>query len=183
MKRKKVVLIAGFVLVFILTGVLGTYSASGSLNWGPTLRMDGWGGLRIGANTGLGGEVLVNYSYMTETDDKYERVIGFQPSLTYHFGGSSNTSPYLGLGYISFTEKGKDLVTVTYQTSGPIVVLGVEHFFNQNLSCDLRFTLYSENWGYNYEANGSSWKGAEGTYSAVVVTFGVSTFLSRQSKG
>ena len=177
MERKRVLLVVGAVLVFILTGALGTYSAWGSPRWGLTYRWNNWGGLKIETKSGFGGEVLFSYFHTNEKDDKHEIGTGFQPSLTYYFRGSSNTSPYVGLGYFSFREEVKDLVTFTYEVSGPTLLLGIEHFLNKNFSCDFRITAYFQDWGGSYKADGESWKGAEGTHSEIDVDLGFSVLF------
>jgi len=179
MERKKVLLIVGAVVVFILTGTLGTYSAWGSPKWGFTYRMDNWGGARIETKR-FGGEVLAYYSRMTEADDKHESAIGVNPSITYHFRGPGNTSLYAGFGYYFYESEVLDIVTFTQEVSGPTVMVGIEHFFNvfnEDFSCDIRITGQFVNWEDTYKGDGTSWKGPEGTATEVKIDLGVSVFL------
>jgi len=148
MKRKRVCLIMVAGLVFI--GMLGIYPAwgssklgltsLGSYKWGLTYRMGSEGGIKIKTDSGLGGEVLFNYRYTKKDGEHKYRRIEFYPSITYYLvRDSSNTLPYLGLGFY-YSRKGGFGDDID-RTSGLNLLAGIEHFFNKNFSCDLRVTV------------------------------------------
>ncbi len=148
MKRKGVRVMVGLVLVCLLTGILGVYSVSASTEIGLTYRLNDWGGLKIYAPCGFGGELLVDYSHYSE-DDYYARTyVDFQSSLLYRFKGSSDTSPYLGIGYSSYTNTYiyDDWGDEIWQESGFSLLAGMERSFGKNLSFDLRATVYFNTW-------------------------------------
>lgn len=186
MKRRKVFLVVGAVAVFTLTATLGTYSAWASPKWGFTYRVGNWGGFKIETNSGFGGELLLNYSYSTMNSEELglhgkETTIAFNPALTYHFGESSTTSPYIGLGYhcLRQEEELKNYFknTQTYEESGWILMAGIEHFFSKGFSCDLRITANLGRWKETLKETGNGYEivqKLDGDYHAVDVDFGVS---------
>ncbi len=172
MKRKRVRVTVGLVLVCFLTGILGVYSASASTEIGLTYRrlFDNWGGVKIYTPSGFGGELLVNYSRYTE-DDYYTRTyVDFQSSLLYRFKGSSDTSPYAGIGYSSSTNTYTydDWGTDVWEESGFSLLAGMERSFGENLSFDLRATLYFNTWKDIWD----SWED-HGTRSGLYIDGGI----------
>ncbi len=173
MKRKGVRVMVGLVLICLLTGMLGVYSASAWNRIGLTYRrpMDNWGGLggvKIYGESGFGGELLLDYGRYTYEDGS-EVYLNFQSSVLYRLKGSSKTLPYVGIGYLSTTD---DWDGVSFRESGFALLVGMEHFFTNNLSVDLRataaFNTWSDTWG--------SWED-HGTYTTVYFDMGLSMYL------
>lgn len=178
MGREKVLLVVGALLVLILAGILGNYSAWGSPRWGFTYRVNNWGGISVKTDSRFAGELLLYYEHGTNEQENYQLTItGLYPSLTYHFGGPSATSPYVGLGYYSYTSDEKALIESITTSSGFTLLTGIEHFFNKNFSCDLRLTAYLKNWRIDHKANGVSWPGSNGIATQILINLGLSIFL------
>ena len=175
MKRKKILLLVGTVLVFALVGTLGTYSAWGSSKVGLTHRLNGWGGVKIKTASAFGGELLFNYSWeykMIQWDYRQTTTTGFAPAFTYHFGESS---PYVGLGYYWSTRKYQNLFTNTTKDSAVILLAGIEHFISENLSLDMRITGYLGQ--EHFTSTLWEWRSIR-SWKSVVIDFGISIFLS-----
>jgi len=170
MKRKGERVMVGLVLVCLLTGMLGVYSASGRTKIGLTYRVNDWGGLKIETQSGFGGELLLNYADYTYEDSK-DTYLSFQPSVFYRFKGSSDTSPYVGIGYVSFTNTYENWTSALFKESGVALLVGLEHFFSEKLSVDLRATAYFNAWKDIWD----SWE-EQGTYTGVYVDLGVSIY-------
>ena len=170
MKRNKVRVMVGLVLVCLLTGILGVYSVSASTEIGLTYRLNDWGGVKIDTQSGFGGELLLSYSDHTYENSKYT-YLDLQPSVLYRFKGSSDTSPYVGLGYVYYTDTYQSYSNGLYELSGFCLLAGIEHFFSDKFSVDLRATAYfnswKDTWG-SYEDNG--------TRSGIYVDMGVSIY-------
>lgn len=167
MKRKGVRVMVGVVLIGLLTGLLGLYSASGSTKIGLTYRLNDWGGVKIDTESGFGGELLVNYIGSTSEDMK-DTELSLQPSLLYRFKGSSDTSSYVGIGYFSSTD---DWTSGLFRESGLALLAGLERLFGEKLSVDLRATAYFNTWNDTW----GSWE-YQGTYTAVYVDIGVTIY-------
>jgi len=151
--------------------MLGVYSASACTGIGLTYRVNDWGGVKFETQSGFGGELLLYYQGYTHED--YRRTyLDFQPSILYRFKGSSDTSPYLGIGYLSSTHRYESWGTDVWQQSGFRLLVGLEHFFSEKFSFDLRATAYfnswKDTWGDSYEENG--------TRSGIYVDMGVSIY-------
>ncbi len=175
MKRKGVRVMVGLVLACLLIGMLGVFSASGSTEIGLTYRrlVNNWGGVKFITPSGFGGELLVDYSSYTE-DDYYTRTyVDFQPSLLYRFKGSSDTSPYVGIGYSSSTSTYiyDDRWTDVWEESGFSLLVGMERAFGENLSVDLRATAYFDTWK-------DTWDSSEdyGTSSGFYIDVGITLY-------
>ncbi len=172
MKRKGVRVMIALVLVCLLTGILGVYSVSASTEIGLTYRrlFDNWGGVKIYTPSGFGGELLLNYAHYN-CEHMKDTYLSFQPSVLYRFKGSSDTSPYVGIGYSSSTETYENWGTEVWQESGFSLLAGMERSFGENLSFDLRVTAYFNTWKDtrgSYEDNG--------TRSGIYVDMGVSIY-------
>jgi len=163
----------GLVLVCLLIGILGVYSASGSTEIGLTYRLNDWGGVKIDTQSGFGGELLFNYSDYTYEDGK-DTYLSFQPSLLYRLKGSSDTSLYVGIGYLSFTNTYENWISALYRESGFRLLVGMEHFLSEKFSFDLRVTACFNTWNDTW----GSWVD-QGTYAAVYVDMGVSIYIVR----
>ncbi len=168
MKKMGVRVMVWLVLVCLLTGMLGVYSASGGTKIGLTCRLNDWGGLKIDTQSGFGGELLFDYSNYTYEDVR-DAYLSFQPSVLYRFKGSSDTSPYVGIGYLSYTNTYEDWVSGIFRESGPRIFVGMERFFSEKFSFDLRatavFNTWNDRWGSSSEE--------QGTYTAIWVDMGV----------
>ena len=171
MKKKGIRVMVGLVLVCLLIGILGVYSASGSTEIGLTYRLNDWGGVKIDTRSGFGGELLFNYSDYTYEDYYRSTYMDFQPSLLYRFKCSSDTSPYVGIGYLSSTNTYENWGTETWQESGLRLLLGIEHFFSEKLSVDLRATAYFNTWNEIWDSSED-----HGTYTGIYVDMGVSVY-------
>ena len=169
MKKKGVRVMVGFILVCLLIGILGVYSASGSTEIGLTYRLNDWGGVKIDTQSGFGGELLLDYSDYTYEDGK-DTYLSFQPSLLYRFEGSSDTSPYVGIGYLSYTNTYENWFSGLSRESGFALLVGLEHFFSEKFSVDLRVTAYLNAW----EETGY-WED-QGTRTIIYVDLGVSIY-------
>ena len=170
MKRKRVRVMVGLVLVCLLTVMLGVYSASARTEIGLTYRVNDWGGVKFETQSGFGGELLLHYQGYTHED--YRRTyLDFQPSLLYRFKGSSDTSPYVGIGYLSSTHTYENWGTETWQRSGFRLLVGLEHFFSEKFSVDLRATAYFNTWKDIW----NSWED-QGTRNGLYVDFGASIY-------
>ncbi len=172
MKKKGVRVMVGLVLVCLLTGMLGVYSASGWNEVGLTYRrpFSGWqglGGVKIYTQSNFGGELLIDYSDYTDEDGK-DTYLSLQPSLLYRFKGSSNTSPYVGIGFLSITD---NWTSGFFRESGFVLLVGVEHFFSEKFSFDLRNTLSFNTWEdiWLWEDYGSS--------NSLSVDMGISLYI------
>ena len=167
MKRKGVRVMVGLVLICLLTGMLGVYSASGRTKMGLTYRLNDWGGVKIDTESGFGGELLVNYIGFTFEDTK-DTELSLQPSILYRFKGSSDTSPYVGIGYLSFTD---EWTNGFFRESGFALLAGLERLLGEKLSVDLRATAYFNTWN-------DTWGSFEdqGTYTAIYVDMGVTIY-------
>jgi len=170
MKKKGIRVMVGVVLVCLLIGILGVYSASGSTEIGLTYRLNDWGGVKIDTQSGFGGELLFNYSDHTYEDGK-STYLSFQPSLLYRFKGSSDTSPYVGIGYLFSTNTYENWGTEVWQESGFRLLLGIEHFFSENFSFDLRASAYFTTWKDVWDSSED-----QGTYTGIYVDMGVSIY-------
>jgi len=171
MKKKGVRVMVGLVLVCLLIGILGVYSASGSTKIGITYRLNDRGGVRIDTQSGFGGELLLYYSDYTY-EDYYRRTdLDFQPSLLYRFKGSSDTSPYVGIGYLSSTDTHENWSTEVWRQSGFRLLVGLEHFFSEKFSFNVRVTACFNTWNDTWD----SWVD-QGTDAAVYVDLGVSIY-------
>jgi len=172
MKKKGIRVMVGLVLVCLLIGILGVYSASGSTEIGLTYRLNDWGGVKIDTQSGFGGELLVNYSDYTYEDYR-ETYLDFQPSLLYRFKSSSDISPYVGIGYFSSAETYiyENWGTEVWQQSGFHLLAGMEHFFSEKFSFDLRATAYFNTWNDTWD----SWE-EHGTRNGLYVDLGVSIY-------
>ena len=169
MKRKGVRVMVGLVLVCLLTGILGVYSASGRTEIGLTYRLNDWGGLKIDTQSGFGGELLLDY-YGSTSEYSTTTQLNFQPSVLYRFKGSSDTSPYVGIGYLSYTDTYENSISESHKESGFNLLVGLEHFFSEKFSVDLRVTAYLNAWeetGYWEE---------QGTDTGIYVDLGVSIY-------
>jgi len=159
----------GLFLVCLLTGILGVYSASASIEIGLTYRPGDWGGVKIDTQSGFGGELLFGY-YGSTNEYSTTALLEFQPSVLYRFARSSDTSPYVGLGYVYYTETYENSISEIYKQSGFALLAGIEHFFNEKFSVDLRATVYLNAWeetGYWEE---------QGTRTIIYVDMGVSIY-------
>ncbi len=149
MKRKGVRVMIGLVLVCLLTGILGVYSASGRTEIGLTYRrpVNNWGGVKIYTQSGFGGELLLDY-FDYAYEDSRDTHLSFQSSVLYRFKGSSDTSPYVGIGYFFSKDTFEDwgIETEVWQQWGFALLVGMEHFFGEKLSIDLRATAYFSTW-------------------------------------
>ena len=175
MKRKGVRVMVGLVLVCLLTGMLGVYSASGRTEIGLTYRrpLDVWessGGMKFYTQSGFGGELLLDYTDYTGEHYK-DTYLEFQSSLLYRFKGSSDTSPYLGIGYYSYTETYENWGTEVWEQSGFALLVGMEYFFGEKVSVDLRATAYFDTWK-------ETWYSSEdhGTRNGFYVDMGISMY-------
>jgi len=171
MKRKRVRVMVGLVLVCLLIGMLGVYSASARSEIGLTYRVNDWGGVKFETQSGFGGELLLYYHGYTHEDYYRNTYMDFQPSLLYRFKCSSDTSPYVGIGYLSSTNTYENWGTETWQESGFRLLAGMEHFFSEKFSFDLRATAYFNTWK-------DIWNSSEerGTYTGIYVDMGVSIY-------
>ncbi len=145
MKRKGARVMVGFVLVCLLIGMLGVYSASGWPQIGLTYRLDDWGGLKMWTQSGFGGELLVTY-YRSTSETSTTTQLDYQPSVLYRFKGSSDTSTYVGLGYLYSRDTYANWITEIRRESGTALFVGLERRFGENFSVDLRTTAYVNNW-------------------------------------
>ena len=170
MKRKRVRVMVGLVLVCLLTGILGVYSASASTKIGLTYRPGDRGGVKIETQSGFGGELLLEY-YGSTYEDSVTTHLDLIPSVLYHFKGSSDTSLYVGIGYFSHTYTYENWTSSLDRESGPNLLVGIEHFFNEKFSFDLRATAYFGTWS-------DTWDSSEdhGTYTGLYVDMGVSIY-------
>jgi len=169
MKKKGVRVMVGFILVCLLTGILGVYSASGSTEIGLTYRLNDWGGVKIDTQSGFGGELLLEY-YGSTSEDSTTTQLSFQPSFLYRFKGSSDTSPYVGIGHFSHTYTYENWTSSLDRESGFVLLVGLEHFFSEKFSIDLRVTAYLNAW----EETGY-WED-QGTRTIIYVDLGVSIY-------
>jgi len=170
MKKKRVGVMVGLVLVCLLTGMLGVYSASACSEIGLTYRLNDWGGVKFSTQSGFGGELLLYYQGYTH-EDYIRTYLDFQPSLLYRFKGSSDTSPYVGIGYFSSTHTYENWGTEVWQRSGVRLLVGLEHFFSEKFSLDLRATAYFNTWKDTWD----SWE-EQGTRNGLYVDFGASIY-------
>jgi len=170
MKRKGVRVMVGFILVCLLTGILGVYSASGRTEIGLTYRLNDRGGLKIDTQSGFGGELLLDYSDYAYEDGSKSTYLSFQPSVLYRFKCSSDTSPYVGIGYLFRTDT-YSWSSGLYRESGFHLLVGMEHFFSEKFSVDLRATACFNTWNDIW----SSWE-EQGTDTAIYVDLGVSIY-------
>ncbi len=170
MKRKGVRVMIGLVLVCLLTGMLGVYSASGGTEMGLTYRLNDWGGVVFDTQSGFGGELLLNYASYT-SEDVRDTDLGFQPSVLYRFKGSSDTSLYVGIGYLSLTNTFENWISSSYRESGPRLLVGYRSLLNDNIALDLRVTAAFNTWN-------DIWDSVEeqGTYTAIYVDMGVTIY-------
>ena len=145
MKRKGVRVMVGLVLVCLLIGMLGVYSASGYSQIGLTGRLDDWGGVKFWTQSGFGGELLLTY-YRSTSESTTTTQLDYQPSVLYRFKGSSDTSTYVGLGYLYSRDTYANWITETHRESGVALLIGVERSFGENFCVDLRATVYLNNW-------------------------------------
>jgi len=169
MKRKGVRVMVGFVLVCLLTGILGVYSASGRTEIGLTYRLNDWGGVKIETQSGFGGELLLDY-YGSTSEYSTTTQLDFQPSVLYRFKGSLDTSPYVGIGYYSYMDTYENWVGIDRE-SGFRLLVGLEHFFSEKFSFDLRATACFDTWKETWD----SWE-EHGTYTTIYVDLGVSIY-------
>jgi len=169
MKKKGIRVMVGLVLVCLLIGILGVYSASGRTEIGLTYRLNNRGGVKIDTQSGFGGELLLYYSDYTYDDSK-NTYLSFQPSLLYRFKGSSDTSPYAGIGYLSSTNT-YSWASGLFRESGFRLLVGLEHFFSEKFSVDLRATAYFNTWNDTW----GSWVD-QGTDAGIYVDLGVSIY-------
>ena len=167
MKKKGVRLMVGVVLACLLTGMLGVYSASGCTGMGLTYRLGDWGGVRYSAQSGFGAELLFNYGDYAYEDAK-DTYLSFQPAVLYRFQRSSGTSPYVGIGYLSYAN---NWTGGFMRESGLRILVGMEHFLNDKLSVDLRATAAFNTWD---EMFGSV--EAKGTYTSIYIDMGISVY-------
>ncbi len=167
MKRKGAHVVAGIIVVCLLTGMLGVYSASGFTRMGLTYRLNDWGGVKCSTQSGFGGELLLNYRDYTY-EDASDTYFGFPPSLLYHFKKSSGTSPYVGIGYLSYANS---WTGGSLRESGFRLLAGKEYFFSEKFSLDLRataaFNTWNETWGSSEE---------QVAYTAIYIDMGVSIY-------
>jgi len=160
MKRKGVRVMVGFILVCLLIGMLGVYSASGRTEIGLTYRLNDCGGVKIETQSGFGGELLLDYyrsTYESNGGHGTSTSWTLKPSILYRFKGSSDTSIYVGLGYV--------------YSPGFRLLVGLEHFFSEKFSVDLRATAYFGTWTATWD----SWE-EHGTYTGIYVDMGVSIY-------
>lgn len=170
MKKKRVRVMVGLVLVCLLTGILGVYSASGRTGIGLTYRVNDWGGVKFETQSGFGGELLLYYQGYTHED--YTRTyLDFQPSVLYRFKGSSDTSPYVGIGYFFSTHTYENWGSEVFKESGFTLLVGLERFFGEKFSFDLRATAY-------FNVRKDTWNSSEeqGTRNGLYVDLGVSIY-------
>ncbi len=167
MKKMGVRVMVGLVLICLLTGMLGVYSASGRTKIGLTYRLNDWGGVKIDTESGFGVELLLNYQGYTYEDGK-DTHLSIQPSVLYRFKGSSDTSPYVGIGYFSFTD---DWTSGLVTESGFSIFVGMEYFFSEKFSVDLRAAGASNTWTDTW----GSWE-EQGGYTAIYVDMGVTIY-------
>jgi len=170
MKGKRVRLVVGFILVCLLIGMLGAYSASACCpGLGLTYRLNDWGGIKYQSQFGFGGELLFEY-YGETYDHTAVTKLYLQPSVLYHFKRSSDISPYVGVGYYSdrytYENWGSELGT----ESGVVLLVGLERFFG-NFSCDLRASAHFTTWKNVWDSSEE-----QGTYAGIYVDMGVSVF-------
>ena len=170
MKRKRVRVMVGLVLVCLLTGILGVYSASASTKIGLTYRLNNWGGVKIETQSGFGGELLVEYHGST-SEDSTGTHLDFEPSVLYHFKGSSDTRTYVGIGYFFHKYTYENWISEVDTQSELNLFVGLEHFFSEKFSVDLRATAYFNTWK-------DTWDSSEdhGTYTGLYVDMGVSIY-------
>ena len=170
MKRKGVRIMVGLVLVCLLTGILGVYSASASTKIGLTYRPGDRGGVKIETQSGFGGELLLEYHGSTY-EDSVTTHLDLIPSVLYHFKGSSDTSLYVGIGYFAHTYRYENWTSSLDRESALNLLVGVEHFFNEKFSVDLRATAFFGTWS-------DTWDSSEdhGTYTGLYVDMGVSIY-------
>ena len=173
MKKKRVRVVAGVVLVCLLAGMLGVYSASGCAGLGLTYRLGNWGGLRFKTRTSFEAELLFRYAQWADRDSK-DTYLSFQPAVLYHFEGSSATSPYVGIGYFSYDNTWD---TGFLRESGPSIMGGIQYSLNENASIDLRVTAAFNSWSEKYSA-----MTAQGTYSSLRVDMGFTASLPKNKK-
>ena len=174
MKKMGVRVMVGLLLVCLLTGILGVYSASGYTGIGLTYRLNGYGGVKIDTQSGFGGELILDYYRSTyESSGGYGTSTSwtFQPSVLYRFKGSSDTSPYVGIGYVSFTNTYENWISALFRESGFALLVGLEHFFSEKFSVDLRATAYFNTWKDIW----NSWE-EQGAYTGIYVDMGVSIY-------
>ena len=171
MKRKGVRVMVGLVLICLLTGMLGVYSASGRTKIGLTYRLNDWGGVKIDTESGFGVELLLNYQGYTYEDGK-DTHLSIQPSVLYRFKGSSDTSPYVGIGYFSSTDTYENWGTELWKESGFALLIGMERFFGEKFSADLRATLYFNTWKDVWD---DYWED-HGTRSGFYIDMGISMY-------
>jgi len=174
MKGKRVRVVVGFILVCLLTGMLGVYSASASTQIGLTYRLNDWGGLKIETQSGFGGELLFEYDGET-CEHMAVTELYLQPSVLYHFKGSSDTSPYVGIGYYSDRYTYENWGSEVGTESGIVLLAGLERFFG-NVSCDLRASAYFTTWKEVWDSSED-----QGTYAGIYVDLGVSVFAPTKS--
>jgi len=153
--------------------MVGVYSASGRTEIGLTYRLDDRGGVKFETQSGFGGELLLSYRGYTQ-EDYIETYLDFQPSLLYRFKGSSDTSPYVGIGYFFSKDTFEDwgIETEVWQQWGFALLVGMEHFFGEKLSVDLRATAYFSTWKDTF------WDSPEdrGTRNGLYLDMGVSMY-------
>lgn len=170
MKRMGVRVMVWLVLVCLLMGMLGVYSASARTEIGLTYRLNDWGGVKIDTESGFGGELLLNYAHYAYEDVR-DTHLSFQPSLLYRFRRSSDTSPYVGIGYLSYTNTYENWVSGSFRESGPRIFVGMERFFSEKFSVDLRATAVFNTWNDTWDSFEE-----QGTYTAIYVDMGVTIY-------
>jgi len=160
MKKMGVRVMVVILLVCLLTGILGVYSASGYTGIGLTYRLNGYGGVKIDTQSGFGGELILDYYRSTyESSGGYGTSTSwtFQPSVLYRFKRFSDTSTYIGLGY----------------APGPALrlLVGLEHFFGEKFSVDVRASAWFGTWTSTWD----SWE-EHGTYTGIYIDMGISIY-------
>jgi len=126
--------------------------------------------VKFETQSGFGGELLLDYYDYIYEDSKDTYWI-FQPSVLYRFEGSSDTSPYVGIGYVSFTNTYENWGTEVFKESGFALLVGMEHFLSKKFSVDLRATAYFNTWNETWD----SWE-EQGAYTGIYVDMGVSIY-------
>ncbi len=169
MKKKGVRVVVGLVLACLLTGMLGVCSSAGSSGMGLTYRLDSGGGLKIETQSGLGAELLLYYEGYTDEDSR-NTYLDLRPSVLYRFKGSSDTSLYVGVGYLFSPDIYNNATSAVYHESGFSLLLGVERSFGKKFSCDLRATAYLNTW-----ENTGSWE-EQGTRNGLRIDLGISIY-------
>jgi len=170
MKRKGVRVMVGLVLVCLLTGILGVYSASGRTEIGLTYRLNHWGGVKFNTQSGFGGELFLEY-YGSTYEDSTTTHLDLHPSLLYRFKGSSDTSPYVGIGYFSHKYTYENWYSLLERGSGFCLFAGMEYFLSEKFSVDLRATASFDTWKEIWDSSEE-----QGTDTGIYVDLGVSIY-------